>query len=159
ALPTVQSDLYSLGAVLYFLVCGRVPFPGLADEERARHHLTSKPVPIENLRPEVPAELAQLVREIMAKSPKDRPASGAEVVARIEPLSAPARAELCLAASGVVPPPVSRDDVITPQPSLTLAESPTPGTVPTPALAIAETSPWAGLEDDRTLEDTTIPTA
>jgi eukaryotic-like serine/threonine-protein kinase len=67
-----RSDLYSVGAVLFTLVCGRRPFAygDLAREIRA--HLRETPPLIRTLRPEASAELEALVARALEKNPADR---------------------------------------------------------------------------------------
>jgi serine/threonine-protein kinase len=149
AAPTPKSDLYAFGGVLYFLLTGRTPFPGLATEDKARHHAESEPVPVESLRPEVPPAVAGLVRELMAKDPADRPASAADVAARLDPFGESAGAaswgEIYIPGSGriLVPPP--RDALVTtPAPSGTLVDTAAHPTLEVLS-AVADTSPWAGL--------------
>jgi serine/threonine-protein kinase len=78
-----RSDLYSLGCSLYFLLTGQVPFPeGTLTEKLLRHQLDD-PRPVEEVRPEVPAEVAAVVRRLMAKQPRDRPQTPAEAAAAL----------------------------------------------------------------------------
>src|SRR5205807_483292 len=60
-----RADLYSLGCTLYFLLTGQVPFPGGTFVEKALHHRLDEPTPLERLRPDVPPEVAALVRRLM----------------------------------------------------------------------------------------------
>ena len=67
-----RSDIYSLGCTCHYLLTGSPPYPGgtLADK-LARHH--SAPIPdVRDRNPAVPADLAALVRKMMAKKPADR---------------------------------------------------------------------------------------
>lgn len=80
------ADLYSLGAVGYFLLTGHPPFPGGTAEEKARRHLWEEPARLELIRPDTPPALAILIHQMLAKHPAHRPGSAAEVVARIESL-------------------------------------------------------------------------
>ncbi|MBA4187295.1 MAG: hypothetical protein C0467_04670 [Planctomycetaceae bacterium] len=80
------ADLYSLGAVVYFLLTGQPPFPGGTAEEKAKRHLWEEPARLELIRPDTPPALAMLVHQMLAKHPAHRPGSAAEVVARIESL-------------------------------------------------------------------------
>jgi putative intracellular protease/amidase len=68
----IRADLYSLGCTLYFLLTGRVPFPGGSTADKLRWHCESQPEPVERLRPEVPAAVTAIVRKLMAKQPEER---------------------------------------------------------------------------------------
>jgi serine/threonine-protein kinase len=65
-------DVYAVGATLYHLLSGRLPFdpPGRKDAMAAI--LEEEPIPVEGHRPSVPAGLAAVVRRAMAKAPPDR---------------------------------------------------------------------------------------
>lgn len=68
----IRSDLYSLGCTLYYLLVGRVPFPGGTSLEKLNRHRTEDPVLLENYRPDVPETVADIVRRLMAKDPAKR---------------------------------------------------------------------------------------
>jgi serine/threonine-protein kinase len=68
----VRSDLYSLGCTLYFLLAGRVPFPGGGLLEKLVRHSTEEPAPLNGRRPDVPPGVVAVVRRLMAKRPEDR---------------------------------------------------------------------------------------
>jgi len=80
----IRSDLYSLGCVFYFILTGRVPFPGDNALEKLIKHLMEKPEPLEKIRPDVPPELTTIVRRLMAKDPADRYQTPAELVRELE---------------------------------------------------------------------------
>jgi serine/threonine-protein kinase len=82
-----RSDLYSLGCTLYFLLSGRPPFPEGTLAQKLLYHQQAEPTPIEQLHPEVPAALAELLRRMLAKRPEHRPASAAEVASLLAPLA------------------------------------------------------------------------
>ncbi len=80
---TPATDLYSLGVMLYEMLVGQPPFQGRSAGELAEKHRRATPPPIAELRPDVPAEMVQLLRELLAKQPIRRPSSGKELVERL----------------------------------------------------------------------------
>jgi serine/threonine protein kinase len=88
-----RSDIYAMGCTLYFALTGQPPFPGGTNREKIRRHRGDEPVPVEQLRPEVPLGLAEVVRRMMAKDPARRYQSAIEVA---EALGAWAREEEAL---------------------------------------------------------------
>jgi eukaryotic-like serine/threonine-protein kinase len=79
-----RSDLYALGCVLYEMLAGQAPFTGPTVESIVHQHLTAEPRPVNGIRPAVPVGVADLVMQLLAKTPADRPATGAAVGRAIE---------------------------------------------------------------------------
>ena len=70
-------DVYALGGVLSFMLTGRVPFERETDEAKMYAHLADPPPQPSAIRPELPAELDDVVARAMAKQPDDRqPSTG-----------------------------------------------------------------------------------
>jgi serine/threonine-protein kinase len=67
-----QSDLYSLGCVLYELLTGVVPFRGDTPISIAFQHLQEKIPPIHHIRPEVPMEVDNIIKKATAKNLAER---------------------------------------------------------------------------------------
>ncbi len=80
---TAQSDLYSLGCVLYAMLAEGPPFTAGNAVGYAYAHVHETPERIEHRRPDVPAELAHLVHRLLAKRPQDRPAGADEVASQL----------------------------------------------------------------------------
>lgn len=82
----IRSDLYSLGVVLFECLSGRPPFAATEPAALAREHLESPPPSIRPLRPDVHPDVAQLLRELLAKEPLRRPQTPQELIERLVPL-------------------------------------------------------------------------
>jgi len=67
-----RSDIYSLGVLGYQMLTGRVPFTAGNSMALLLKHVSERPRPILELRPEAPKELADAVERALAKSPDSR---------------------------------------------------------------------------------------
>ena len=70
--PDARSDIYSLGAVAYYLLTGVPPFDGDKAIKMILAHAHQAVVPPSRLRSEIPADLEQVVLRCLAKNPADR---------------------------------------------------------------------------------------
>jgi serine/threonine-protein kinase len=81
-----RSDLFSVGAMFYEMLCGQRPFTGPNITAILRKITTEDPIPLEQVNPRIHITLAAVVMRLLAKEPADRYQSGAEVVAELKRL-------------------------------------------------------------------------
>ncbi len=76
-----RSDLYSLGAVMYEMLCGQRPFRAGALGKLLRQVVQTPPEPLREVRADIPEELEALVMRVLQKDPGNRYRTGAELAA------------------------------------------------------------------------------
>jgi tRNA A-37 threonylcarbamoyl transferase component Bud32 len=171
-----RSDIYSLGCILFELLCGQSPYDGDAGELIAKHQLAPVPSP-RWLRPELPAYLDVLVTTMMEKEPKDRPGSMEKVREGLAaaaaggiPVEEFQRADTTLEGSAseasqpvrmprgrwwlvpviaVIPIAVGAIYLATRSHAPALAPAPAPGPAPVAATLVQPPAPVAVTEEDR----------
>jgi len=67
-----RSDLYSLGVVGYQMACGDLPFNAPNTPSMLVKHLSERPVPVEDRRMDLPADLARVIMILLEKDPANR---------------------------------------------------------------------------------------
>jgi serine/threonine protein kinase len=83
--PDSRTDIYGLGVTLYFLLAGRPPFLAQEPSELLNSIRFIDPDPLASLRPDLPADLTQLVTQMLHKQPEKRPLTMADVEQGLRP--------------------------------------------------------------------------
>jgi serine/threonine-protein kinase len=84
-----RSDLYSLGVVAYQMLAGELPFQASSTPAMLVKHLSERPMPIEQRRPDVPPDLAAIVMRLLEKEPQNRFAGADELEGMLRGTIAP----------------------------------------------------------------------
>src|SRR5262245_22489300 len=79
----VRADINALGATLYYILTGRVPYDGSNATEKMLKHCTDPVPPLLLYRPDVPPQVEQIVHWCMAKGPADRPQTPIQLAAAL----------------------------------------------------------------------------
>jgi serine/threonine protein kinase/WD40 repeat protein len=96
-----RSDIYSLGATLYYLLAAKPPFAGGTIIEKMKRLALETPRPLREIRADCPGKLDEAVQTMLAKQPEDRFQSADEVVRALQPL-----ASMRIGGRAAVPAPV-----------------------------------------------------
>jgi serine/threonine-protein kinase len=78
-----RTDIYALGAILFRMLSGRLPFEGRTFPEILQKQLIEPPPNLKVLRPELSPTLVALVHQMIARDANERPPSMGDVVARL----------------------------------------------------------------------------
>ncbi len=84
-----RSDLYSLGALLYRMCTGVPPFMKETVMETLTALVSEPLVPPRQRNPKIPAELDELITQLLSRKPDDRPADADEVIRRLRSIERP----------------------------------------------------------------------
>jgi serine/threonine protein kinase len=150
-----RGDLYSVGVMMYELLTGRLPFNGATGMDVLLAHATEAPPRFAEigLAGWVPAAVEELVLDLLAKDPDDRPQSARELAERLETAIENAQALAEARAGGPRPSgsrPALADDGLVPlsasDPALPAAPGPGYEEHPTP-LPSTTPPPYGGARD------------
>ena len=76
-----RADVYALGGTFYYALTGRPPFEGETTPQVITAHLYQRPMPLCDLRPDVPVQTAEIIHRMLARLPEERPATVGEIQA------------------------------------------------------------------------------
>lgn len=140
--PDARADIYSLGVMLYQMLCGEVPFKGSSIPSIMKKHLTLDVPTLASKGADVPPQIEAVVRHALEKEPKDRTASADEFAEELKAAMAKASAQLKRTADSSA----SFDS------AKTLVAAPAPNTVP-PAGSTTAFDPLAGTISAASLDE------
>ncbi|HEY9284985.1 MAG TPA: serine/threonine-protein kinase, partial [Pyrinomonadaceae bacterium] len=107
-----RSDVFSFGCILYEAATGEMAFAGLDAIDSLNKIIRGTPAPINDIRPELPAELQKIVRRCLEKEPDERYQSIRDVALELRELRR--GMEAGAGGEGATPPwgaqPVTRSD-------------------------------------------------
>jgi serine/threonine-protein kinase len=100
-----RADIYSLGCILYEMLCGRSPFAseGSSLAQIISAHMFEEPTPPRTIEPSVPVELEAVILRAIAKQPEDRQASMQQLSTELARCAASATDEVSASASNQLP--------------------------------------------------------
>ena len=105
------TDIYSLGATLYHMVTGTVPFDGKNPSSVMHKHLKAELVPPDHVNPTLSTGIAEVIEMMMAKSPKNRHQSCADLIVDLRAVREGKN------------PPLAHKDIFDPQAMASLAQA------------------------------------
>jgi serine/threonine-protein kinase len=138
-----RSDLYSLAVVGYHMLAGDTPFKASNTPAMLVKHVSERPRPIRERRPEVPKYLAVAIDRALAKKPEDRFADAAEFRDALDGAVAPPPHGRRLSTAALQPPLVPAPPA-PPQPvaEIPAPQLPAPFPPPPPGLSRRELREW-----------------
>ena len=133
-----RSDIYALGATLYHLVAGEVPFQGVNHLEIVDKKNIGDFPPASSYNPEVPAALDDILSKMLAREPADRYQTASDLIVDLERSGLAAAVPSFIDADRAMQDPVMRQRLTAPaQPTAPDLHIPRPDLVP----EAAESSP------------------
>ncbi|GAB4175551.1 MAG: AAA family ATPase [Coleofasciculaceae cyanobacterium] len=79
-----RTDFYSLGVTLYEMLAGQLPFQSQNSLELVYSHIAQLPTPPQQLNPEIPSAISEIIMRLMAKNAEDRYQSARGLLADLE---------------------------------------------------------------------------
>jgi eukaryotic-like serine/threonine-protein kinase len=82
--PDARGDIYSLGATAYFLLTGRPVFQGDKVLKVLFAHANESPLPLSELRADIPGDVEAIIMQCLAKNPDERFQTAEELEAALQ---------------------------------------------------------------------------
>jgi TolB-like protein/Tfp pilus assembly protein PilF/predicted Ser/Thr protein kinase len=98
-----RTDIFSLGVMLHEMATGRRPFQGTSSAELISSILRDNPQPVTEIRPDLPADLARIIRRCLEKDPRRRVQTARDVGNEFRDMAQPGQR----ATAHVAPPSTS----------------------------------------------------
>ena len=87
-----RSDVYSMGVMIYEMVCGKRPFESSSLTGVLTAHIMEQPRPPIGIRPEIGREVNAIILRCLAKNPQDRYADAGGLLADLDKVQSPTAA-------------------------------------------------------------------
>ncbi len=92
--PSIQSDLYAVGILLFELLTGKMPFNANSETTLISQILNKKPDVIQTYVPDIPKSLEDIVEKLLQKKPEKRYASATELKQALAGIISPGLIEM-----------------------------------------------------------------
>jgi eukaryotic-like serine/threonine-protein kinase len=79
-----RADIYSFGASMYEILTNRPPFRAASNQELLNKHIAEKPVSPQTHNPDLTNEISELILQMLAKKPEQRPRDFQQVLGRLQ---------------------------------------------------------------------------
>ena len=129
-----RSDLFSVGVVLYEMLCGRRPFDDSSQAAISAAILTRDPLPLARFAPNTPAELERIVLKALRKNPDERYQTAKDLLIDLRALKDEQAFQVRLERASSTPRPASG-----------VSSLPAPPSSEAPQVAAAPRAPWAAI--------------
>jgi serine/threonine-protein kinase len=140
-----RSDVYSLAVVAYHMLVGETPFKAANTPAMLVKHVSERPRPIRERRPDIPAYLAVAIDRALAKRPDDRFADAAEfrdALASGDDARVRTRQRPSTSSRSAYDPPRAAPSASEPLMALPKPPDPIPFPAPPPGLSRSELRQW-----------------